>query len=189
MTLIINFLAGSGTGKTTVASDVFSRLKRAGIESEMATEFAKDLVWSQDLQTLRNQIFVFANQLERIDRLISKVDVIVTDSPLLLSMMFKNHHLFKSPYICEIFDKLVLEVNNKYNNLNYYIERTIPFNPIGRVERSIEEAIEKDNQIKKILIDNNIPYQSIQNRELDIEDVIYDITTKLNTKSKQRKMI
>jgi hypothetical protein len=179
MTIVVNFLAGPGTGKSTIASDVFSRLKKTGIESELASEFAKDLVWSQDLRTLKNQIYVFANQFERIDRLIGKVDVVVTDSPLLLSTMFKNHRIFEYPFINDTFDKLVLQVNNIYNNLNYFIKRTVPFNPVGRIEKSVEEAIENDNKIKKVLLDNSISFKSITNSEENIQYVMDDIMRKL----------
>jgi len=176
MTIVVNFLAGSGTGKTTVASDVFSRLKKAGIESELASEFAKDLVWERSFDLLKNQIFIFGNQFLRIDRLINKVDVVITDSPLLLSIMFKQ------PWLSNTFNDLVLEVHNQYNNLNYFIERTIPYNPIGRVEKTINEAINKDNEIRQILVNNEIPYKSIINNEEDIQNVVNDIVNKLESK-------
>lgn len=170
-TIVVNFLAGSGTGKTTTATDVFQRLKKANIECELAMEYAKDLVWGNNPETLLNQIHVFGEQFLRIDRLIGKVDVVITDSPLLLSIMFKDHHLFKHSLIENLFDKLVVEIFKTYNNLNFYIERSVPFNPKGRIEKNIEEAIEKDNEILQILYTNNIQFISIKNSEEDIENI------------------
>lgn len=45
MTLYVNLYGGPGTGKSTGASYIFSKLKLAGVEAELVTEYAKDLVW------------------------------------------------------------------------------------------------------------------------------------------------
>ena len=172
MTIVVNFFAGSGTGKSVMATDVFSRLKKLNIETELALEFAKELVWEENL-SIKNQIFVFGNQLHRIQRLINKVDVIITDSPLLLSIIYKPE------YLSQTFDKLVIEVFNSYNNLNYWIERSHEFNPNGRVEKTLEEATIKDNQIKQLLVNNNILYESIVSNEEYIQNIIDDIINKI----------
>lgn len=182
MTIIVNFLAGSGVGKSTIATDIFSRLKKQNVECELAYEYAKDLVWGRNFETLTNQIYVFAKQFIRIDRLVNKVDVVITDSPLLLSIMFKHHHLFKNDDLKNIFDKLVIGVFNAYDNLNYYIERSVPFNPKGRVEKTIDEAIENDRKIRNILINNNIFYKTMKNTEGDIQFVVKDILDTLERK-------
>lgn len=176
MTIVVNFFAGSSAGKSVLASDIFSALKKKNVETELALEFAKDLVWEKNYETLKNQILVFGNQFHRIDRLINKVDVVITDSPLLLSSIFKqNHIIFKQNNISNNFDKLVLEVFSYYNNLNYFIERTHPFNPNGRVEKNVEEAIANDNQIKQLLINNNITYKSITSENESINSIVNDI--------------
>jgi hypothetical protein len=112
---------------------------------------------------------VFGNQLHRIERLINKVDVIITDSPLLLSIIFRPNHIPKT------LDKLVLETFNSYNNVNYFIERSHQYNPNGRLEKTVEEAIIKDNQIKQLLINNNIQYESILSNEECINNIVNDI--------------
>lgn len=160
-TIVVNFLAGSGAGKSTMATDIFARLKRQNVDCELAMEYAKDLVWEDNFKALKNQILVFANQLYRIDKLVGRVNVIITDSPLLLSIMFKKHHLFKYSEIENHFDELVVEVFNTYDNMNFFIERSVPFNPNGRIEKTIEEAIENDNKIKNILDKYSIPYRPI----------------------------
>lgn len=171
MTIVVNFFGGSGVGKSTLAANVFSILKKLDIEAEFALEFAKDLVWEENFTTLKNQLYVFGNQVHRVERLNNKVEVVITDSPILLSSIFKPKYLSKT------FDDLVLEVFNTYNNLNYFIKRTTTFNPNGRVEKTVEEAIEKDNQIKKLLNDNNVKYKIIENDETDkiISDIINNL--------------
>lgn len=39
---VINLFAGPGSGKSTTCAGVFSKLKLAGVNCEMALEYAKD---------------------------------------------------------------------------------------------------------------------------------------------------
>ena len=45
--LCVNLFGGPGIGKSTTAAGVFNLLKLHGIETELITEFAKDLVWEE----------------------------------------------------------------------------------------------------------------------------------------------
>src|SRR3954464_15085371 len=87
-TVVVNMLAGPGSGKSTMASSVFSELKWRGEETEYVGEYAKDLTWEKRVKTLDNQVYVFAKQHHRIFRLLNQVDIIVTDSPLYLTPIY-----------------------------------------------------------------------------------------------------
>ena len=97
-----------------------------GINAELVTEFAKDKVWENNTEAFKNQAYLFGKQSYRISRCKDKVDAIVTDSPLPLSI-FYNH----DPSLTENFNKSVMDVFNYYNNVNYLLLRTKPYNPIG----------------------------------------------------------
>lgn len=154
-TLIISLYGGPGSG-TTMAG-VFYKLKRKGINCEMAPEFAKEKVWEGSLDILKNQIYIFGKQLHSIERLRGKVDVIITDSPLLLSLVYGKDELPE-------FKDLVLAVHKKMRMINVYINRDKPYNPSGRTQDEIG-AIELDKNVKEMLSKNNIIYDTICSKE------------------------
>lgn len=124
-----------GSGKSTVASYLFSEMKSRGIEVELATESAKDLVWDENWQMLSNQLYVFSTQMHRIDRLIGKVEYIITDSPLLLQIgYYKERHL-PAP---KAFKKLCMAYNKKYDSINIYLKKNHQVSQIGRAELSLD---------------------------------------------------
>lgn len=84
--LVVNLFGVPGAGKSTGAAYVFSMLKMRGINVEYIPEYAKDKVWEDNTEVFKNQAYVFGKQSFRMSRCKDKVDVIVTDSPLLLSL-------------------------------------------------------------------------------------------------------
>lgn len=171
-TIIINLFGGPGVGKSTLCATIFSTLKMKGIECEMALEYAKDVVWEESFRKLNNQIYVFGKQHNRIWRINGKVDVIITDSPLLNSILYDDDNNK------QLHDLVVTEFK-KLNTLNYYIDRSFKYEEVGRVQ-TYDEALEKDRVYKKILEDNSIEYQHILpgNKSLDL--IISQIEVRLN---------
>ena len=168
-TQIINLFGGPGTGKSTIAALVFGELKKKGYEIELVTEYAKDKVWEESYKTLENQIYVFGKQLHRIWRVKNKVNFIITDSPILLSIIYdkeKNDNL----------KRLVLDVHNNFNNINILIKRDTIYNPNGRFQNEIEAKL-IDKQIMNLLKNNSIDFHEI-NITNAVEEIINIITKK-----------
>ena len=86
--LVVNLFGAPGAGKSTGAAYIFSQLKIKSVNVELVTEFAKDMTWEKNKKALTNQIYMLGNQLQRIYRCQDEVDVIVTDSPLLLNILY-----------------------------------------------------------------------------------------------------
>ena len=143
-TLVVNLYGGPGSGKSTSAAGLFYLLKRQGVEAEIVTEYAKDLVWEDSAHKLEYQIYVFAKQLHRVHRLLGKVDVVVSDSPTLLSLVYGSDQT--SPE----FKALVKSEHNKMNTFNVFTTRVKPYNPNGRNETE-EEAKIVDEKIRAVL--------------------------------------
>jgi hypothetical protein len=125
MAIVANLFAGPGVGKSTTAARVFSELKLKGVNCEMALEFAKDKVWEESFKTMDDQIYIFGKQFHKIWRLRDKVDVIITDSPLPISIVYDKEN-------SESFHKLIMEQFNKFANFNYLLERGGEYQTEGR---------------------------------------------------------
>jgi len=144
-TLIVNLYGGPGTGKSTTCAGIFHFLKIRGVNCEMSREYAKDRVWEGSRHVLDNQIYIFGKQHHRLWNLLGKVDVVITDSPLLNSILYYEG---ENSY----FPSLVASEHQKLCNLNIFLERAKPYNPSGRLQ-SADEARELDGRILEILDD------------------------------------
>lgn len=159
-TLVINLYGGPGSGKSTFMSGIFSELKSRGYNCEMAPEYAKEKVWENSLDILSNQLYVFGKQHQTIFRLLGKVSVIITDSPLFLSLYYGN-------YCSKSFKNLVLEEHNMLNSINIFINRVKKYNPSGRLQTEVE-AKNIDNKLFNLLDQHNIPYCQISGEKKNI---------------------
>ena len=145
--IIIGFLGGPGSGKTTLASRVFTELKEMRLNVEFSTEFAKDLTWEGSMGVLSNQLYVFAKQQHRIFRIADKVDIIVTDSPLILSLLYGEIYLKDN--MSDNFKKLIIEEYNRYPRFDVFVKRKYSYVEEGR-NQTLSEATAIDKRIKSI---------------------------------------
>lgn len=152
-TYVINLYGGPGCGKSTVAAGLFYELKCSGFECELTGEYAKDKTWDNNPEVLDNQPFIFGQQLHRIWRLNNKVEIIVCDSPILLSIIYSKEN-------SELFEEFIVEQYSKYNNINFILDRTVKYDVIGR-NQTEEEAIELDNKLIDIMKKYNISYTKV----------------------------
>jgi hypothetical protein len=163
-TLVVNLYAGPGAGKTTCAWLVAGELKKLGVVTEYVPEYAKELVWDDRTDLLdgsyKNQTAVLAEQNRRIERLRGKVDVIVTDSPLLMSSMYAKENV-------EQFEQLDFSMYNRCDNFNLFIIRGNGFEQEGRIH-SLQESKEIDEEIKGFLDEHGVYYGTYEHNTLDV---------------------
>lgn len=164
-------MGGPGTGKSTLCGGIFTELKRRGVDCEMALEYVKDLVWEESLKKIENQQYIFGKQHNRLFRLDGKVEVIITDSPLLNSIIY---YTGDNPYFC---DNVMWEFK-KLNSLNYYISRTFDYVENGRMQ-TLEEAVELDNKYHSLLTENNIPFYTVASGLQSLHKIVDEILQRL----------
>lgn len=175
--LLVNLFAGPGALKSTAASGVFTLLKLHGIECDAPHEFAKDLIWEDNYSMSADQIYVFGQQHHRIWRVTDKVDVILCDSPLLLSIVYRKEGLD------EQFIEHVIHTHKQYNNLNIFIERRseVDYEDNGRAHNYLE-SVKIDNQIKEVLNKYSNSYITMTADYTLINNITNIILDRLNTK-------
>ena len=179
--IIVNLFGVPGAGKSTGAAYIFSQLKMRGVNAELITEFAKDKVWENNEKVFKNQLYLFGKQSFRISRVQDEVDVIVTDSPLLLSILYNQ-----TPILGENFNQLVYDVFNSYNNINYLIKRTKPYNPAGRLQTE-EESDALAEPLISLLKKENINYKEITGDIKGYDKIVQEVLNIKETKGWNKK--
>lgn len=157
MTYVVNLFGGPSVGKSSIASGTFFLLKSNHLNTELCTEYAKEKVWEDSLSLLSNQIYIFAKQHQRIARCLNKVDIIVTDSPINLGLIYGNMY---GHTISNELDALIRYEFLKNDNINIVLKRSGSYDPRGRIQ-TFDEALEVDQKIIEILEQDNIPYVTV----------------------------
>lgn len=171
-TLVVNLIGGQGSGKSTTMADLFALLKWNKIDSEMCTEFAKELVWENRQDTFKDELYIFSKQNHRVFRCNGKVDVIVTDRPLIMTIPYNRCYGNKNNTDWNnSLESLVYNTYKTYNNLNIFLKREKDFNPNGRNETE-DQAKVFDNIFKDMLVEFDIPYIEVAGNE-NAKNVIY----------------
>ncbi len=160
ITYNINLIGGPGCGKTTMCALVFAKLKLKHKIAEYVQEYAKQLVWKKDYDTLNNQYYVTRTQYEFLKSMQSEVEFIVTDGPLCQGLYYNLHN----PNNISNIDKtqnFIMNSFNEFNNINLFIKRgTFEYEQQGRMQTE-EESKEIDVILKHLLKQNNIPFQIV----------------------------
>lgn len=173
--IVVNLCGAPGAGKSTGAAYVFSQLKMAGINAELVTEYAKDKVWEEDTTALNNQAYIFGHQLFRLTKLEGKVDVAITDSPLLLSLIYNND----KKRLGEAFNEVVKNCFNSFENINFFIHRVKPYNPKGRLQTE-KESDELSETIKYCFADNGEEIIEVTGDIIGYEDIVSTVLERIN---------
>lgn len=166
---VIAMLGGPGSGKSTTAAGVFHKLKLAGVNCELVTEFAKDLSYEKRGVALGNQAYVFGKQLHRLHRLDGTVDVVITDSPPILSLMYAPDWYPPS------FADFVRFMVGRYETSYYFMDRVKPFVQTGR-HHTEEESIDIDWKIKELFEYNTgyPKYKVLPGDETAVDSIVKD---------------
>lgn len=182
-TVVVNLFAGPGAGKTTCAWEIASELKKRGVEAEYVSEYAKEFVWDGRTDildgSLEHQEMLFTEQAHRINRLLGKVDVVVTDSPTILGLLY-----LKEPN--GNFEAQVLRDFNRHKNFNLFINRGHVFQQAGRIHNA-SESIAIDKRVQDFLQAHQIYYGTYYHSTVGVlvNNIIKNLAN-VNQKSQKR---
>lgn len=167
-TIVINLFGEPSVGKSTCAMDITSKLKRNGINAEYVSEFAKDKVYENN-DEIKHQEYIFGKQSFKMGRVKDKVQVMIVDSPLILSAVYNTDEV-----LGEDFNKTVLNVFNSYNNRNYLLTRQHSYENEGRFQNE-DEAKEVRKEIIDKLNQYDIKYKEIASTNSNCEYIVEEV--------------
>lgn len=167
--IVVNFFAGPGAGKSTMAASVFSELKWSGINCELVPEYAKEKVWEESFKVLENQRLIYGKQYHMLLRAVEKVDIAITDSPILLTAAYA-----KIPGDEKLVDLAVDDFKNGFKNINFFLNRRKKYCVSGRTQNE-EEARLLDAKIRKILNDQEIEFSSFVGEKKSVSLIVNKI--------------
>jgi len=157
-TLVVNLVGGPCSGKSTIAAELFSRLKKMGIKCELVPEYIKERIYEENNTLIYNQIALFGMEAYSIDNKIGKVDVIIHDGSLLNNIVYDRTN-------DKFFHEFVRHRYTKYNNIDFFINRgTIKFEEYGRIH-SLDESKKIDKLIKRIYEESNAKLIEVESRD------------------------
>ena len=182
---VINFYGGPNSGKSTKAAGLYYKMNMAGYSVELNNEFAKECVWEDNVPMLKDQLYMLAHQHRKILRLVGKVDYVITDSPVMLSGIYRE--LYDGPLYSNLIDKLARECYDKYDNINFMLERPNHFVEKGRAQ-NYAESLDIDDAILSMFKEEKIPFFQLKSPTIQEDpfyiavDVAFEYVEKLKKK-------
>lgn len=168
-TLVINLIGGPCSGKSTIAAELFARLKKMGVHCELVSEYIKDRIYEENQTMPKNQIAIFGMEHYNISNKLGKVDVIVHDGSFINNIIYKTE---ENKY----FDDLIISEYKRFWNLDFFIKRgNIEFETYGRIH-NLKQSKELDKIIKETYDSYELSYIEVESR--DAVDKIIPIVLK-----------
>jgi hypothetical protein len=158
MKKIVCLWGASGTGKSTTAAGIYSKLKKLGYSCELSREVVKEWVYQGRNLALGDQMLIVSTQIKNEFAYVkNELDFIISDNPVLETVMY-----------AEQLDKLDYKLSITKNLANYY-------------ENHCES---KGYTFKHYLLDNNIDNDNIVNflvnSKIKFKELIIDESTEDN---------
>lgn len=178
-TIVVNLLGGSGLGKSTIAAAAFAELKMRKQHCELVREYVKELAWAGKAVGPYGQSIIYGRQLERESDLYGKVDIIVTDSPLILCPVYQSHYSGHDTIKHVIFKDLETAKANGVIHLNFLLDRQKEFDQRGRYEDE-ETAKLMDSKVKAFLVYHGIEHISVNVPDSERVKFIADTVMKVS---------
>ena len=157
-------------GKSTAAAGLFYKMKSAGYNVELISEYAKDLVWEGRTYLMKDQLYLLAKQNRKLERLRHKVDWCITDSPILLVLAYMPEDYYEG------FEHLTSSIWKSYDNVNFLINRHHDFEQNGRAHTQ-EQSSAIDQKILEIFAKYSVDYAPVNS--YDAVDDIFDIIARV----------
>lgn len=153
MTKVVSLVAGPGAGKSTTAAGIFHLMKLEQIHKvELVTEVIKDAVYDENKGMLDDQLLLTATQNHALNRLVGKVDYVISDACLLNGIVYNR--FYNTP---GVLDDLILNLFQSYDNTVIMLPRKAKYEGYGRSQTEAE-AQTIDRLFMQVLEELEVPY-------------------------------
>jgi hypothetical protein len=179
-TVIINLVASPCSGKSTLACELFVHFKKLHMDVEYITEIAKDLIWKNQMDKLNDQYYVSCEQYKILKSVYGKVDYIICDSPLFMSLFYNYYNENNFSDILKTSRWILDSIHEFRNNFYIFIKRNknLEYRNIGRIH-SEEESSDIEEKIEYLLKCCDISYFEMTTGES--HDVLMEKLIKLHS--------
>jgi hypothetical protein len=174
--LILNLFGAPGAGKSTAAYGLTYYLKKRKLNAEMASEYAKELTFDERFSgaaSLKDQIYIFAKQRSRIERLVPHCDVVVTDCPVLLGASYYPE-LFP-----DAFRELLLWSFNQHDTINFFLNRVHDYETVGR-RQTAEESDQIAVEMKDFMTSNGVNFFEMPGSDDGLMRMLHAVSLRLH---------
>jgi len=171
MSILIGFCGGPCSGKTTCSRALTNALCLAGKNADYVQEYARFHIAkckqypTNNSRNLLHQYNVLENQLEWEDAIPQSVEYVVSDSPVIMGMIYTYNLTDFTDYNQVTFYyrhyQRILEMKDRYGYLFYIPPGDIEFRGDGLRAQNEERARKIGEQMKAFLVFHNIPHHII----------------------------
>ena len=153
--MLINLFGRPGVGKSTLALELVSTLKKMGKSVEYVPEYAKELIYKCHDQNelsdhmLADQLYILAKQHRRIYDVMQSVDIAVCDSPILFNLIYlREEALLANPD--SKFKELVYFLHNAFTpKYDFLLKANHAYQKKGR-QQTYEQSMEIEKKIETL---------------------------------------
>lgn len=172
MSFVINFISSPCSGKSTMASLLYSELKMMHHDAEYVQEIAKRLIYEEKFDELNNQFNISKAQYEIIKAVSGKVKYTITDSGIMVNLFYNREY---ANNICNVekVEQIFKEKLYEFNNINIFLERNedYPYQNEGRVH-TLQQSKEISKKMEKMLIEYKLPYKKFLSHKDNMQAII-----------------
>lgn len=160
MTKIVELFGGPGTGKSTSAAMVYAMLKQRGVNSELVREYVKDWAWEGRKISTYDQFYLMGKQIRRESMLYGKTDIVVTDSPVMMGIVYAQKYCPQS--VAEGIRAGTLAMYRQaeedgHEHVHVLLKRSKPYDPSGRFQTEAE-ARKVDDEVRVLLVQLKVKF-------------------------------
>ena len=159
MAFLINLFGAPSSGKSTLAGELFAKLKSMDLNAELTWEFVKNWTWEMHSVGPFDQLYILGKEVHQQSRLFGKVDFIISDSPCALASFYQLYSYQDSSLIgvCKAFYERAEKLSN-VKVLNFLLPCRKKYQTKGRYH-SQEEAQQIDEFLRAFLKVEQYPYE------------------------------